>query len=165
MELNHGMLCPCCSEKLFTECCGPFLSGMAVAQTPEALMRSRYSAFATGEIDYIKKTMKGKALKTFDREATEDWIAQNHWHKLEVLEAPEVTAGCNQGFVEFIAHYCVQGEDYELHECSKFLKEDNRWYYVGGSNRTHTQTGTTKIGRNDPCPCGSGAKYKKCCAS
>ena len=59
--------CPCGSNKPFAQCCEPYLQGKAIAPTPEALMRSRYSAYAMHQFDYIENTMKGAPLKNFNR--------------------------------------------------------------------------------------------------
>jgi SEC-C motif-containing protein len=68
------------------------------------------------------------------------------------------------GIVEFIAHFTIDGQSGQLHEISEFTKESGIWFYKDGSS---PQSGTVrkpnKTGRNDPCPCGSGKKYKKCC--
>ena len=53
---NAPAPCPCGSGRTFDECCGPFLSGAAAALTPEALMRSRYTAYAVGDDAYVLAT-------------------------------------------------------------------------------------------------------------
>jgi SEC-C motif-containing protein len=47
-------------------------------------------------------------------------------------------------------------------ECSRFRRHDGRWYYVAGTHVREPVRVTAEIGRNDPCPCGSGMKYKRC---
>ena len=154
--------CPCCSGQNYNDCCGPYLSGDKTPATPEQLMRSRYSAYANADADYIFSTMQGSALKRADREETKRWAASVEWLKLEVLAAPPANA--DQGMVEFIAYYREQGLEKTLHECSQFIKKNQRWYYIDGKQlNSQAAKQTPKTGRNDPCPCGSGKKFKKCC--
>ncbi len=150
------MLCPCQSQKLYSQCCEPYINGTARPQVPEQLMRSRYTAYTQGNIDYIAATMKGQAAQNFDSEATKNWAHQVKWLGLEVINAPKPQA--KLGFVEFIAQYEEEGVLHKMHEVSEFARLDggSRWYYVSGKKPV--------IERNSPCPCGSGKKYKKCCA-
>jgi SEC-C motif-containing protein len=148
------MLCPCQSQKLYAQCCEPFITGAARPQTPEQLMRSRYTAYTQGNTDYIANTMRDKAAIGYDKESSKTWALSVHWKGLEVLDAPK--AQPKKGFVEFIASYEENGHMKNIHERSEFSRIGSRWYYVSGM--------VPKIERNDPCPCGSGKKYKKCCA-
>lgn len=158
--------CPCGSNKLHAKCCEVFISGKKIAPTPETLMRSRYTAYTQGNVDYIKATMKDEAAKDFDPEATKTWSQHAKWLGLEVVHASPVTAETNVGFVEFIAHYIFNNKKENIHEVSEFHREDNHWYYVDGSHTDESISSqqAIKIGRNDSCPCGSGKKYKKCCS-
>lgn len=153
------MFCPCGSEKNFEECCGPFIVGAKTAETPEQLMRSRYSAYAMHQVDYIEKTMKEPANKDFKKEEALNWARRVKWQGLEVLNA---TSKKDKGFVEFIAHYFEGGKTHSMHEISEFHFLDNQWYYVDGK-KPLAEKKFEKVGRNDSCPCGSGKKYKKCC--
>lgn len=148
-------LCPCQSQKSYAECCEPFITGNARPQTPEQLMRSRYTAYTSANMDYIVDTMKGKALEGYDKEASKTWAQNVKWLGLEVIDAPKAQAA--KGFVEFIASFEENGEVKTIHEKSEFARigGGSRWYYVGGQQ--------PKVERNSPCPCGSGKKYKKCC--
>ena len=151
--------CLCHSHKIFEQCCAPFLEGQSLPSTPEALMRSRYSAFATANIAYIQATMCGEALKGFNEAHTRGFAQQNCWVKLEVLDTSFDTDTI--GYVEFKAYY-VRGSTLRcLHEHSKFMLKNNHWYYVSG---THTQDTDMKmvIARNTACPCGSQRKFKNC---
>jgi SEC-C motif domain protein len=115
-------------------------------------MRSRYSAYVLGELDYIASTQRAE----MDRESAEKWSSQSDWQGLEVVEAVD-------NVVEFCARYKdKKGQLIEHRERSKFEPKDGSWIYVDGS--TPTLRSSAKTGRNDPCPCGSGKKYKKCCA-
>ena len=157
--------CPCGLKKAYDDCCGPFLDGKALPKTPEALMRSRYTAFTKADIDYVAKTMKGNAIKDFDRQETKSWMQRSQWLSLEVLDSGIEKDNPSKGFVDFIAKYIEGKKARTMHEVSEFHLENGRWYYVDGKfvgDKIETQT-SNKVGRNDPCPCGSGQKFKKCC--
>lgn len=163
--MNDTDLCPCCSDKTFADCCKPLLENQKIATTPLELMRSRFSAHACKNMPHIIRTMRGKPLKLFDEDKTrEEWFDQCVWTKLEIIDAPEVGKQDKEGIVEFKAHFEFQGKPQFLHERSKFQLLENKWYYVSGQNKAaHIET-SNKVGRNDPCACGSGKKFKKCCA-
>lgn len=159
-------LCPCCSGEIFAKCCKEIVAGNKIAETPLALMRSRYTAHACKNMPHIIRTMRGKALKLFDEEKThEEWFEQSVWQKLEIIDAPEVNKHSKEGIVEFKAYSVFKGVEQVLHERSKFMKLNNQWYYVAGQNKQAHISSSKKVGRNDDCPCGSGKKYKKCCAT
>ncbi|MFM2043384.1 MAG: hypothetical protein RLY86_1960 [Pseudomonadota bacterium] len=153
--------CPCASGRPFNECCGPYLSGAAVPPTAEALMRSRYSAFATGAIDYLEESLLPETRGDFDRGNVTEWARSSEWTGLEVKSTEAGQPGDEEGWVEFVARFRINGKDHLHHESSRFAHRDGRWWYVDGIMGTRPRT-TAKIGRNDPCPCGSGKKYKKC---
>jgi len=156
--------CHCGSDKSFGECCEPFLNGIATAPTAEALMRARYSAYVTANIDFIERTTHSGARAEFNRESARKWSEESQWHGLEILN---VTGGKEQdaeGTVEFIATYSQKGEEVKHHEVSTFRKEAGAWTFVDARMMYQPfRRDQPKIGRNDPCPCGSGKKYKKCC--
>ena len=156
--------CPCGSDKSFGECCEPFLNGMGNAPTAEALMRARYSAFATANIDFIERTIHSGTRSDFSREGARKWAEQSQWHGLEILNVIDGKEDDAEGRVEFIATYSQKDEQVKHHEVATFRKEAETWTFVDGrivhKPFRHDQP---KIGRNDPCPCGSGKKYKKCC--
>jgi SEC-C motif-containing protein len=157
--------CPCGSGKLFAECCEPYLKGVANPPTAEALMRARYSAYATANIDFIGKTMHSSVRTGFDRESARKWAEQSQWQGLNIISATDGKEEDREGTVEFIATYSQKDESIEHHEIATFRKEDDAWTFVDGRmyNPPPFRHEQPKIGRNDPCPCGSGKKYKKCC--
>ena len=155
------MGCPCGGPEL-AECCGPYLEGSSPAPTPEALMRSRYTAYTLADVDYIITTHHPSTSGTVDRENIETWARESDWRGLEILD---VQVGDGEGFVEFAARFVHDGIDELHHERSRFMLDDGRWYYVDGrilKGRPERRP-TPKVGRNDPCPCGSGKKFKRCC--
>lgn len=153
--------CACGSGQCYSDCCGPFISGQATAPTAEALMRSRYTAYTLADMDYIARTMKAPANEHFDPETARQWATQSRWIKLEILRAHHDE---NHGVVEFRAHYAYANKHHVLHEISEFSKDQGQWYYISG-HTPHPDAGNTvsSTGRNVPCPCGSGKKFKKCC--
>jgi len=165
------MSCHCGSGQNFSNCCEPYITGQKAAPTPEALMRSRYSAHVISDIAYIKNTVVPEKRAKFNEADVKAW-AQSEWLGLNVLSASGNT-------VEFIAKYRKKGRVIEHHEVSKFKNIDGKWYFLDGDSHEHEegqghhhhapQTPVVreepKVGRNDPCPCGSGKKYKKCCAA
>ncbi len=147
---SSTMPCPCCSGAQYAQCCQVFHQGKA-APTPEALMRSRYSAFALELADYLKHTWHPQT-----RPQTLTLEPDTQWLKLDVLTSSD---NAEQGKVSFVATFQEQGEYLQLAEESNFVRENGLWYYLDGN----AQFEPLKPGRNDPCLCGSGKKFKKCC--
>ncbi len=157
--------CPCGSGKGFDQCCGPLLAG-APATSPEALMRSRYTAFTRGDVDYLETTLAPEARVDFDRAEAETWAKGAEWQGLELRAVVLPEPGEVEGSVEFVARYRYQGKAYAHHERGSFRRIDDRWLYVDGEvNPKPAQRTVSRVGRNDPCPCGSGKKFKKCCGT
>jgi len=147
---NH---CPCCSGKEFHACCQPYLLEEILPETPEQLMRSRYSAYSMADIDYIEKTMRGPALQNFDSNEAKQWASSVKWQGLEVLASTQKN---DQGTANFIASFQGEGELRRMQENSLFHRIHGVWYYIDSVK-------SEKIGRNQLCSCGSGKKYKHCC--
>ncbi|HEX7775358.1 MAG TPA: YchJ family protein [Parvibaculum sp.] len=159
--MTETRTCPCASGKSFAECCEPYLTGKALPPTAEALMRSRYSAFATHNIPYLEETLKPGTRGDFDAKSAGEWARSSEWTGLQIRHVEAGGAGDTTGEVEFVALFRQEGQDRVHHETGKFEKEGGRWFYVDGVMGTKPRT-VVKIGRNDPCSCGSGKKYKKC---
>ena len=156
--------CPCSSQKAFAACCQPYITGNAAAPTAEALMRARYTSYATGAIDFIAKTQAPEGRANFDRQASEKWSKESTWKGLRVVLAKDGGPGDTTGMVRFIAVYSSGGKDFEHEEIATFRKEGTTWLFVNGKTPKldpHVNTGPT-LGRNDPCHCGSKKKFKKC---
>lgn len=151
--------CPCFFEKSYKSCCEPYLLGEKIPETPEALMRSRYTAYTMANIDYIKATMRGNALIGFQELDAKHWAKRVRWVKLNVLNSSLENA--TTGYVEFEAQFVDGSRLKSIHEKSTFLREENQWFYIEGSNIPTTHTQQT-INRNTPCPCGSLRKFKNC---
>ena len=159
--------CPCGSGRVYSDCCGPLIEGKAAAQTAEALMRARYTAHANGAVDYIVETTHPAKRAGVNREQVSQWSKSSQWLGLEVLATEAGGNGDEAGTVEFSARYRQKGKTYDHREIAEFAKQDGTWYFVDGRPPKTEQfiRQGPKIGRNDPCPCGSGKKYKKCCGA
>jgi SEC-C motif-containing protein len=157
--------CPCGSGRAFETCCGPLLAG-APAPTAEALMRSRYTAFTRREFDYLENTHASEVKDDFNRTAAESLANEVTWRRLEVRACEAGGPSDETGTVEFVAHFSRHGQEQMHHELGTFRREDGHWVYVDGRmNPKAPPRQVNKVGRNDPCPCGSGKKYKKCCGA
>jgi len=157
--------CPCQSGKDYAECCGPIIQGKRPAATAEALMRSRYSAFAKAETEYLETSLHPDFRSDFDATATKKWSEQSEWTGLEIVGTEGGTDQDETGIVEFIAAYRQSSGHCSHHERAEFQRLDGTWYYTDGDivPASTVRNTTPKVGRNDPCPCGSGKKFKKCC--
>lgn len=121
------MKCPCCSGKTYEECCKPYHLGEKLAPTAEALMRSRFSAFAIPNGDYLMDTTHPSKRKLHSKEDLQEWGEINEWGKLEIVSKPSIN------HVEFKAFYTDENGQPQLHhELSLFEKVDDNWYYVSG---------------------------------
>ena len=119
-------LCPCGSGQVYENCCQAFHLGEP-APTPERLMRSRYTAYAMGLEDYLLDTWHPQHRPEKLGLAQE----QSQWLGLEILRAPEATG--DEGRVEFLARYRINGRAHRLHEISRFQREAGRWFYLDGT--------------------------------
>lgn len=163
--MKNEDLCPCKSGKTFGECCGPVLSGESKAETAEALMRARYSSYVTGDIGFLRSSATSEVQQDFDEEASRVWSNAATWHGLEIIGTEKGGPDDTEGMVEFRALYSANGEFCNHHEVSRFVKESDGWKFADGElvGEKPVVREEPKVGRNDPCPCGSGKKYKKCC--
>lgn len=147
-------MCPCGSPKPAQQCCQPLLEGKTNAATPEALMRSRYTAFCLGNVDYLIATHHPSKRRPHDAQTLQKTINETTWLGLKVIKTQQ--SGKTRGYVEFAAFY--EGLELgQLHEKSEFIQENSQWYYLHGEILP-----PITLRRNDLCYCGSGKKYKKC---
>lgn len=154
--------CPCGSSLTYTKCCKPFIEGSALPETAEQLMRSRYTGYVKMATDYLFETTHPQHRKGYDHEGTRVWAEKAEWQGLEIVSSRGGADDAN-GEVEFIASYIEDGNEVNHHELGKFKKLDGRWLFTEGKMVTSKPIISNKVGRNDPCPCNSGSKYKKCC--
>lgn len=118
--------CYCGSDKSFYSCCNLYISGIEKAPTALALMKSRYSAYATHQADYLFATTHSSERKHYSREEILKWAISNQWQKLEIISSTENT-------VEFKAYFKDGNNLNQVHyEFSTFKKENDFWFYVNG---------------------------------
>ena len=118
--------CFCGNSISFEDCCEPYIKGIKKAPTAEALMRSRYSAFATGAADYLVNTTHISKRRFHNKRDILAWSHANKWIKLEVLASTETT-------VTFKAYYLDENLKAQVHyEHSTFKLENDNWFYVDG---------------------------------
>ena len=121
-------------------------------------MRSRYTAFIMGERAHIERTSAAEMRTLGNGSSFEPRI---EWLKLEILDKVDGGEAADTGIVEFAAHYRLNGRTGVHRERSNFRREGGLWLYVDGTGSS--SEAKIKVGRNVPCPCGSGLKFKKCC--
>jgi len=155
ITLTAKSACPCDLESLYGDCCEKFISGKEIAETPDLLMRSRYTAFVVGAYDYLRATW---SPETLPEDLSEDEPA--NWIGLEIIDwgmdEEEV-----EGEVEFKAKQIFDNKLEILHEVSTFDKIDGKWVYHSGEFKNDGDH-ITKISKTAECPCGSGKNFKNC---
>lgn len=118
--------CYCGSLKNFNECCEPYINKIKIAPTALELMRSRYSAYATHEVDYLLATTHVSERKYHFKSEILNWATSNQWLQLEIINATENT-------VEFKAYFSDSNSQKQIHhELSTFKLENGSWFYVDG---------------------------------
>ena len=180
-------LCTCGSQRSFVACCGPYLAGEALAPTAEALMRSRYSAFCTGNGDYLLATQHPSTRLTGQEAEEHDRLSRSvnstQWINLLIIKTQKGQKKDKTGRVEFVAAYQAKpllaidiatspdttaqspSAISQLHENSRFVREQGQWFYLDGHMLPPYQPKRSSSGRNSlsqPCWCGSGKPYKYC---
>ena len=120
-------------------------------------MRSRYSAYVLGLIDYLLATNLPAQQAALDRQAIADWSRQSQWRGLKIHNVEPASDAYGHARVEFSASWEDNQGVHEHRECSVFVQRAGRWYFIDPGV-------PLQAGRNAPCPCASGGKFKKCCA-
>jgi len=154
-------LCPCGSKRDYEDCCGPIMAGTP-APTAEALVRSRYTAFVRCELDHVADTHAPEVRENFNRAEAERVAQQYEWRGLEIRRATETG---DTAVVEFVVRFRLEQQETATLSVSRFRRDDGQWFYVRTESSQIVPQRVTKIGRNDPCLCGSGKKAKKCCGA
>ncbi|QKE62739.1 YchJ family protein [Aquipseudomonas campi] len=152
--MSHA--CPCGSGNLLEQCCGHYHAGTP-APSAELLMRSRYSAYVLGLVDYLLTTTLPAQQADLDHAAISAWSLGSTWLGLEVESAELLGGQPEHAFVTFTARWHDHDGEHSHRERSAFVQRLEHWYFID-------PTVPLKAGRNDPCPCGGGQKFKKCCA-
>ena len=119
-EKAIGIPCPCGTGKSLSDCCEPIVNGTTKASSPEILMCSRYTAYVLKNEDYLHKSWhQSTRPDSLEMETSLKWL------RLKIVK-------CEVNQVEFVATYRSQGKAYKMHENSRFVFEDGRWFYVDG---------------------------------
>jgi len=155
--------CPCGSTKTYSDCCEPVIKGVQPAETAEQLMRARYSAYTKAEMDFVFNSTDPANREGYDHDGTRAWAENSEWLGLEIIGTVKGGADDSNGEVEFVARFKENGTLREHHENALFKRKEGVWYFSDGVMVKPKPVTVTKVGRNDPCTCGSGLKYKKCC--
>ena len=125
-------LCPCKSKLSYEACCMPFHYGRAKPETAEQLMRSRYTAYFFRLVPYLVETTHPETRERDLAKTLEETIYQANWSYLVILNTTRGGKEDKRGKVEFIARYFVEGEEFELHEHSRFKRYKGAWKYLDG---------------------------------
>jgi SEC-C motif-containing protein len=165
--MERAMNCPCGSDLDYGSCCRPVINGERPAATAEELMRARYSAYTQVEMDFLQASVHPDHRKDEDIEGARDWAEKSTWHGLEILATEGGGPQDQTGTVEFVASYSLDGHDKRYHEVASFSRSEGEWKFTEGRPAVQKPVvrSEPKTGRNDPCHCGSGKKYKRCCGS
>ncbi len=162
------MNCPCGSGRPLIACCLPLIQGKSPAWTAEDLLRSRYTAFTRGDVDYIVQSHHSKTRAEVKRDQVEEWSGGSEWLGLEILETSGGGEKDEEGAIAFHARYRLKSDEsgkvQEHYERALFAREGGVWTFVDAQplKGEPIVRAEPKLGRNDPCHCGSGKKLKKC---
>jgi len=179
--MSTNITCYCGSERLFSHCCQPLITYNKEAQTPEQLMRSRFSAYVMNNSQYIYDTYAKSSQASQSVKEINHWSEGSVWIALQIhfINNNDVTiTDSPEQFVEFSAFYISDNTLFELRENSRFIIEDSdkeeskplKWRYIDGDIIKHCEL--TKIKRKEQCPCNNyptawstkkGKKFKQCC--
>jgi SEC-C motif domain protein len=153
--------CLCGSGIDDADCCNPLHNGSIHATTAEQLMRARFTAYAAHNEVYLLDTWEiSKRPEGIDFSKEGDV----NWTRLEIVKTKKGREQDNKGVVEFKAYYLLKGEEYVMNEVSRFVKKDGHWHYLDGVVKSIAKPAQqTNQGKNAPCSCGSGKKFKRCC--
>lgn len=146
-------LCPCHSTLQYKDCCKPIIAGVTKAETPEILMRSRYSAYVLKNSSYL--------LSSWDPTTRPSHVIAPdvQWLNLTIHRVSDIHHSDTHGTVDYSVLLLENDTLVTLHEVSNFIKSHGVWLYKDGESKT-TQK---KVCGKDNCPCGSNKKFKRCC--
>jgi len=152
-----NIFCPCASKKYYKDCCALYIQQSHIPETAQQLMRSRYSANVMSNLEYLLSSWHHSSRPT---DLIVSDLQQNNWKQLYIVNSTLGQKQHQKGSVEFVAYFNSHNAIEKLHEVSQFVKFQGRWFYVDGKiiNNSHYLPG-----RNSPCYCGSGRKFKHCC--
>jgi SEC-C motif-containing protein len=153
--------CPCGSGRTFAACCDPVLKQTRPAATAEELMRSRFTAHVAHDYAHLHRSYLKTSREPYVPEAD---TGGRDWTRL-VIHSHEPGARPDTAFVDFTAYYREGDAEQSFPEKAEFQRIDGTWFYTRPVRQgpAPIKSAEAKVGRNDPCPCGSGKKYKQCC--
>jgi SEC-C motif domain protein len=155
-------MCPCNSNLSLDSCCAPILAGTP-ALTAESLVRSRYTAFVMRNLDHVERTHAPEVRADFNRAEAERLAEECEWQSLQIHSVKETGDTAD---IEFVVRLRKDQKIVAKAASSHFRRDNGEWLFVSSNPVQHiAHRRTVKIGRNDPCHCNSGKKYKKCCAN
>lgn len=130
-------------------------------------MRSRYTAYVRHDYAHLERSLSKAERADFNAENARRWAESSEWLGLTIHETAAGGSADEQGLVSFTAKFRSEGQEHAHVEVARFIREDGQWAYAGQVDEKPepVRRATPKVGRNDPCPCGSGKKYKKCCGA
>ncbi len=124
--MSNLFVCFCGSGIPFQDCCQKYIDGREKAPTALALMKSRYSAYATHQADYLLGTTHSSERNYYSKAEILNWTTANEWQKLEIISFTENT-------VEFKAYFLDKNKVNQIHhEFSTFKQENGSWFYLDG---------------------------------
>ena len=158
---QRGLPCSCGTGKLYEHCCEPRLNGTQPATNAEELMRSRFTAHVARDYRYLHITYRPTAQKPY---VDEQDAAPIQWSRL-AIHAHEPGATPDIAFVDFTAFFVDERGEHAMQEKSEFVRTGGKWLFTRTlrTGPAPLRAAGPKVGRNEPCPCGSGKKYKQCC--
>jgi SEC-C motif domain protein len=153
--------CPCGSGRALADCCGPILEGSRPAATAEELMRARFTAHVVHDFAFLHRTYRPTAHQPFVPVVEKQAV---QWTRL-VVHSHALASTPDLAYVEFSAYGTQDGAEHILQEKAEFSRRDGSWIYTRPLREGPApfRQSAPKPGRNDPCFCGSGKKYKHCC--
>ena len=125
-------LCPCGSNLSYQACCELIINAKRQAATCEELMRSRYTAFTTANVEYLVCSHHSKTRQPKEIRSIKKWAESVQWMGLVILNTQVGEVNDDIGYVEFRALYIEEGQMQQIHEKSLFKRENQKWVYVSG---------------------------------
>ena len=157
---TDGQACPCGSGANYELCCGPIIARKKPAANAEQLMRARFSAHVALNHVFLHETVlenQGRPAPQIEEGGESPW-SRLVIHSSELGRTPDIAT------VDFTAWFVENDQEVPHHEKGEFKLIDGEWIYVRAMRLGPAPVkAVVKAGRNDPCPCGSGKKYKHCC--
>jgi SEC-C motif-containing protein len=156
--------CPCGAGGTYAACCQPLHAGTRQAATALELMRARYCAYVAHQVDFIARSDHPGRHGDFDRAAAMNWAVHSTWQGCDIVATTGGGVDDQEGTVEFAARFTLRGKPQVHREVARFVRVDGRWVYEDGQAPAQVPFVKDQVlpGRNDPCHCGSGKKFKKC---